>query len=166
MTTVTWKEPLLGRRVEVVYPKLVVDEKPKHWWNAGKHHFEDRVYHTGEVVDRSPVSAEYAVACEDGKVRWVWSDSLRLKAEIAVSAEDLAAFEADADLVKALSTAILATPNTFTFTLRFTRGGNVWVSYEASGGGGTKQNVRLGPAESEALQLLNIALDRFRTPRT
>lgn len=73
-----WKSPLLGRRVQVVYNTIIWDEKPKHWWSNGKSHNEDQVFYEGEVVDRASNSAEYLIACDDGKMRWVWSSSLRL----------------------------------------------------------------------------------------
>lgn len=74
----SWKAPLLGRKVEIIYTKHVWDEEPKHWWNNGKAHYESYVAHIGEVVDRANDSAEYAVVCEDGKIRWVWSSYLRV----------------------------------------------------------------------------------------
>lgn len=68
---------MIGRKVQIVYNILVWDEKPKHWWNSGKFHHEEKVFHTGEIVDRAQNSAEYAVVCNDGKIRWVWSNHLR-----------------------------------------------------------------------------------------
>lgn len=77
----SWKAPLLGRRVDLMDECVVWDEPARRWWRPRRYHLESYVVHTGEVVDRADGQAEYLIACEDGKLRWWWSDDLRIHQE-------------------------------------------------------------------------------------
>ena len=79
----TWQAPLLGRKVRVaVWRDGKVIEKARHWWQSDKHEPGRWIWEKGEVVDRSPVSAQYLVALEDGSMDWHWSESIKLEAPI------------------------------------------------------------------------------------